>query len=133
MNIPYLIFFALLGSVATVSLVSGSSPSDVVGRLVLSQASPSSPVLIRGRITGLSPGLHGFHIHQVGDTADGCRAAGGHFNPFELTHGAPDVQARHVGDLGNIEADANGHAVVEGFDHQVRNSPTNSAPIFCCC
>ena len=38
-------------------------------------------VRIHGRVFGLSAGLHGIHVHAVGDTSDNCLAAGGHFNP----------------------------------------------------
>lgn len=31
---------------------------------------------VKGRITGLSPGLHGFHIHALGDTTNGCNSTG---------------------------------------------------------
>lgn len=31
-------------------------------------------------------------------------------NPFNKTHGSPSDEARHVGDLGNIETDAQGNA-----------------------
>lgn len=31
---------------------------------------------VTGRITGLSPGLHGFHIHALGDTTNGCNSTG---------------------------------------------------------
>ncbi|KAI3846155.1 hypothetical protein MKW92_033281 [Papaver armeniacum] len=31
---------------------------------------------INGKITGLTPGLHGFHIHALGDTTNGCNSTG---------------------------------------------------------
>jgi len=31
---------------------------------------------VTGKITGLSPGLHGFHIHALGDTTNGCNSTG---------------------------------------------------------
>ncbi|RRT50138.1 hypothetical protein B296_00051926 [Ensete ventricosum] len=31
---------------------------------------------VRGRISGLAPGLHGFHIHSFGDTTNGCNSTG---------------------------------------------------------
>ncbi len=68
-------------------------------------------------VKGLAPGKHGFHIHTYGD----CRAldaasTGGHFNPGNTKHGAPTDAERHVGDLGNLEADENGVAHYEFTD-----------------
>ena len=60
---------------------------------------------IQARIEGLPKGKHGFHIHQWGNLENGCTSAGGHFNPFGKTHGGPDMDERHVGDMGNIESD----------------------------
>merc|ERR1712038_976644 len=61
-----------------------------------------------GSVNGLKPGRHGFHIHEVGSTADGCVAAGAHFNPRNSVHGGPGDVQRHVGDLGNIHTPKRG-------------------------
>lgn len=68
---------------------------------------------ITGSVDGLTPGKHGFHVHVNGncDSADGM-SAGGHFAPAGGRHGAPGAQGGHLGDLGNIVADENGHAEV---------------------
>lgn len=36
---------------------------------------------------------------------------GAHFNPNNLTHGAPGDEIRHAGDLGNIVANADGNSI----------------------
>ncbi len=66
-------------------------------------------------IEGLTPGQkHAIHIHQYGDcqAANGT-SAGGHYNPEGYPHGLPNQERRHAGDLGNLQADANGKAHLE--------------------
>ena len=41
-------------------------------------------IRIHGRVAGLETGLHGFHVHAVGNTSENCLAAGGHFNPDQV-------------------------------------------------
>lgn len=77
----------------------------------------SDGVKIVADIDGLTPGKHGLHVHEFGDcSAPDGSSAGGHFNPTKNDHGAPDTADRHVGDLGNITADENGHAHFERVD-----------------
>jgi Cu-Zn family superoxide dismutase len=76
-------------------------------------------VRITGEFSGLTPGVHGFHIHEKGDcSAPDATSAGGHFNPSKQPHGKPGSGPHHVGDLPSLEANANGKAkldvVVEG-------------------
>ena len=68
-------------------------------------------------VQGLTPGRHGFHIHEYGDcSSPDASSAGGHFNPTGQPHGAPTVEKHHAGDYGNIEADANGVAKFDWTD-----------------
>jgi len=82
--------------------------SDTVKGTILLMQAPGTPTLIKGTITGLEPGEHGFHIHEFGDMSKGCESMGGHYNPDNTTHG--DLKEGHVGDLGNITADEDGKA-----------------------
>ena len=102
-----------------VATISGTEGNEVSGTVTFTQQDDG--VLIEADITGLSPGKHGFHIHQYGDisAADG-KSTGGHFNPTGNDHAGPDAEKRHVGDLGNLEADANGHATYKRVDSVVQ-------------
>uniref|UniRef100_E7CWH6 Superoxide dismutase [Cu-Zn] n=1 Tax=Galega orientalis TaxID=47654 RepID=E7CWH6_9FABA len=99
--------------------------SAVEGVVTLTQED-EGPTTVNVRITGLTPGLHGFHLHEYGDTTNGCISTGPHFNPNKLTHGAPEDEIRHAGDLGNIVADANGVAEATIVDNQIPLTGPNS-------
>nr|AFN20997.1 SOD [Bombyx mori nucleopolyhedrovirus]AFN21137.1 SOD [Bombyx mori nucleopolyhedrovirus]AFN21276.1 SOD [Bombyx mori nucleopolyhedrovirus]AGX01377.1 SOD [Bombyx mori nucleopolyhedrovirus]AIS92756.1 superoxide dismutase [Bombyx mori nucleopolyhedrovirus] len=77
---------------------------DVHGKIYFRQESANRPLKISGYLLNLPRGLHGFHVHEYGDTSNGCTSAGEHFNPTDEDHGAPDAEIRHVGDLGNIKS-----------------------------
>ena len=93
--------------------VTGTSGSGVFG--LLDVASRADGVHITGTLRGLSPSTrHGIHIHEKGDcSGKGALSAGGHFNPTGREHGDPAKAPHHAGDLPNIDADANGVAVVD--------------------
>ncbi|KAI9788747.1 MAG: Superoxide dismutase [Cu-Zn] [Peltula sp. TS41687] len=85
--------------------------SKVSGTVTFEQPSETAPTKITYHISGNDPNAkRGWHIHQFGDNTNGCTSAGPHFNPFSTTHGAPEDEVRHVGDLGNLNTDDNGVA-----------------------
>lgn len=70
-------------------------------------------VLVEARVAGLSPGGHGFHVHEKGDCSSGDgMSTGGHFNPHGKPHAAPATPDRHAGDLPMLVADAAGNATL---------------------
>jgi len=94
---------------------------SVSGVVTFEQASESAPTIISYEIAGNDPNAQrGFHIHQFGDNTNGCTSAGPHFNPYGKTHGAPDDEERHVGDLGNVQTDSQGVAKGSITDSKVK-------------
>jgi len=92
-----------------IAVLTPTSGSHVSGTVTFTKVSNGIRVL--ADVQGLAPGKHGFHIHEYGDLSspDG-KSAGGHFNPGKMDHGGPMSTKRHVGDLGNLEANGRGHA-----------------------
>jgi len=86
--------------------------NTVRGMVTFAQA--ETGVRVVADLTGLKPGEHGIHIHEHGDcSAPDGSSAGGHFNPTGMSHGGPEAAQHHVGDLGNITADASGTAKMD--------------------
>ena len=84
---------------------------------VITVTKEGDKIRVKGEVRGLSPGKHGFHVHEFGDcSSPDASSAGGHFNPTGMPHAAPDAPKRHVGDLGNIEASADGVATIDVLD-----------------
>lgn len=111
----------VFAAVAAPEAMSGS-PIGVIDFI----AGDNGHVMVNGTFRGLSPGAHGFHVHQFGDLSQNCMAAGPHFNPHKKTHGAPEDAERHVGDLGNVHANANGFVAVQITDSLVSLEGVNS-------
>lgn len=90
-----------------VAVLIPTAGNTVSGSVIFAKTTQGMRII--AKVANLSPGPHGFHIHDYGDcrAADGS-SAGGHFNPGKTSHGAPDADPRHVGDLGNILADEAG-------------------------
>lgn len=95
---------------------------------VVSFTVDGNDVRVAATIEGLDPeSRHGFHIHQYGDcTASDGTSAGGHFNPAQQPHAGPNAAQRHVGDLGNLESNADGVAELDYSDSVIDLGGTNS-------
>jgi Cu-Zn family superoxide dismutase len=59
-------------------------------------------VHVNVHVAGLTPGLHGIHIHAVGACSPTFAAAGGHYNPLARLHGLANPGGAHAGDLPNF-------------------------------
>jgi Cu-Zn family superoxide dismutase len=125
-----LVRFKLLITVATLSLC-GAALADItvqmstvdekgiglsVGQVVVSETPYG--IVFSPSLGGLSPGLHGFHVHEnpacVPKEKEGemipALAAGGHYDPAaSKRHGTPWGDG-HLGDLPALFVDAKGNA-----------------------
>ena len=76
-----MLLFTASKTVGVVNLIEANG-SGTTGLLLLHQSSDSPEVSIRGNISQLSAGSHGFHVHETGATGNECADAGGHYNPI---------------------------------------------------
>ncbi|KAI8138546.1 Copper/Zinc superoxide dismutase [Fennellomyces sp. T-0311] len=96
--------------VNAIAVLQGAAAA-VFGYVSFHQCAPGETTTILANLTGVPAGKHGLHVHQFGDLSNGCDSLGGHYNPFNKTHGGPDDEIRHVGDFGNVEVDESGNAI----------------------
>lgn len=82
--------------------------SGVNGTIWFEQNAATEPVKVSGEVFNLI-GTHGFHIHEAAIKDNNCTSALGHYNPFNVPHGAKEngQTTRHVGDLGNVSQKGN--------------------------
>lgn len=84
-----------------------NNEEDNVGTAVLQEVDEGVKITLEA--THLTPGLHGFHIHETGACeAPDFESAGGHFNPTDAEHGLDNPEGPHAGDLLNIEVGEDG-------------------------
>lgn len=110
---PVLLLGSALGSG---SATAQSEPKEVtikngrgedVGRAIMREK--GDRIQINVRVTGLSPGSHGMHLHAVGlCEGPGFPTAGAHLNPAQLKHGRKNPQGFHLGDLPNLQVGKGG-------------------------
>ncbi len=112
------VLFAACGSTyaasGTAKVAPTSAASKVSGDIKLSDTDRG--LAVSGQISGLTPGDHGFHVHEFGVCDDEGKAAGSHFNPGGHPHGnvlKDGSMKAHAGDMGNLKAGADGVAKVD--------------------
>src|SRR5574343_1241941 len=105
---------ALLGACATPAAgpmasadLQARSGSAVSGKVTLTET--NGRLRVEAQVAGLTPGEHGFHIHEIGDcSAPDASSAKGHFNPAGKSHGHHASPEHHGGDMPNLVANAIG-------------------------
>jgi Cu-Zn family superoxide dismutase len=127
---------------ASALIGAGCKSGQHQGRHAMAELNPTAGNNVRGTVhfyetakgvhvvasvSGLTPGKHGFHIHESGDcSAPDASSAKGHFNPAGMKHGGPHDAERHAGDFGNLVADASGNAKANFTDNHITfDGPTS--------
>lgn len=84
-----------------------NTEGEEIGDVTLTESDKG--VTIRVVAEGLSPGTHGFHIHEKGEcTPPTFESAGSHLNPTHKEHGFENPKGFHLGDLPNIDVKEDG-------------------------
>ena len=113
--------------------VSGESTKAVVAPILntegneignVSFTESGEGVTISIQAEGLPPGVKGIHVHETGVcTPPDFTSAGSHFNPTHKEHGFDNPKGFHLGDLPNIEVDANGKVSAEVTSAELTMKP----------
>ena len=93
--------------------LNAKSNSKTSGEVSLTER--NGVVTLEANIYGLEPGTHAIHLHDKADcsSSDG-KSTGGHWNPTFEPHGAwQNDTGFHRGDIGNFEANNQGHGMIK--------------------
>jgi Cu-Zn family superoxide dismutase len=96
---------------------------EVQGTIAFTQTPEG--VRVKAEVIHLPSGKHAYHVHLYGDCSgsDG-KTAGTHFNFQSSSKEPPENIDRITGNLGNLEADADGKATVESLiEHASLHGP----------
>jgi Cu-Zn family superoxide dismutase len=101
-----------------VNAISASGVGAGIGKVTLTDTRLG--LLVVPALTGLTPGLHGFHVHQNPDCGPGQQngqpaaglAAGGHFDPGGSSHHEGPHGKGHLGDLPLLVVGDDGRATL---------------------
>lgn len=99
-------------TVEATATIQAKNDSGISGTVEFSEQ--DGMVTMKAEIANLSQGMQAIHIHETGDcsAADGS-SAGGHWNPTSVPHGVWGTDPFHLGDIGNLNPNADGTAIIE--------------------
>ena len=109
---------AVKSATATLKDVSGRQ----IGTAQFTQGADGK-VQLNVQVKGISPGLHGIHIHQYGTCSPTFAAAGGHYNPLDRHHGLDNPKGPHAGDLPNLIINSDGAGTLKTTTDRVTLTP----------
>ncbi len=119
--LSFLVFVTLpahaLPGEKAVAQIKGTGEDSTIGGMVNFEET-SEGINVDAKIVGAPAEKHGFHVHDKGNCAEKGAAAGGHYNPENVSHGLvmkDGMMHAHAGDLGNIEIMADGTGSLTAF------------------
>lgn len=93
-----------------VAILQPTRGSKVHGTVTFTQGADGK-VKVKAEVSGLPEGVHAYHVHQFGDCSSGDgKSAGTHFNFAGSSEHPGDNIDRITGNLGELQADAQGKA-----------------------
>lgn len=112
-------------AVADIQPTEGNQTSGTV--VFIQGDAEDEEIRVIGKLNDIEPGTHGFHIHEIGNcSAPDASSAGDHYNPAGNQHADRASAVRHVGDLGNLVADADRTASFDFMDSGIALQGPNS-------